>query len=131
MGQRLRPALPLLLALLLAACVAARGTASVESNRCCRLSLQDNGHSVVVSRGSRIELRLQGSRLLPWSAPRSNSRILVRTGLQRRQGTVTAIFLARGRGRATLRSEQTPACRRATPPCELPERLFLVHVRVR
>jgi hypothetical protein len=81
----------------------------------------DNGAVVQLHVGDRVELRLSGAPALTWTVQVVDASILRQNG---------AFYEAVAPGTTTLSANGEPACRRVTPPCGLPNRLFQVQVDV-
>jgi hypothetical protein len=80
----------------------------------------DNGAVVQLHVGERVELRLDTS--LTWTVTIEDPSVLQES---------SALFIeAVAPGKTTLSANGEPACRRVTPPCGLPNRLFQVEVDV-
>ena len=95
------------------------------------LTVRDQGRTVRVSRSTRITLVLGGR--YRWSKPRSTG---VRVDVQAvvsdaPTGGQTWVLRPLGRGRATLTSTGSPACRPTTPGCPTVARRYTVTLDVR
>jgi hypothetical protein len=89
----------------------------------------DSGKSYTLHRGDRLVVQLQSSGY-EWTEPASsNDTVLHRTGGS--GGTsASATFSATAGGTADVTSTGDLPCRKATPPCMAPSRLFQVSVTV-
>jgi hypothetical protein len=83
------------------------------------LTEADNGAVVQLRVGDQVDLQLGQS--LSWTVGVDDPSVLRQNG---------ALYAAVAPGSTALRAEGEPACRRASPPCGLPNRLFQVRVEV-
>jgi hypothetical protein len=122
-------------AVAVAAVVAAVSTSAFSGSTpppgCCTFTASDSGRLFKIQAGQVVRVRLTGSPHAPWTEPHSTSTAVVRRRVTRSGDLVAGVFVAEHRGRADLRALQEPLCRKATPPCAAPTRLFVVHLVVR
>ena len=83
------------------------------------LTEADNGAVVQLRVGDQVELRLSPD--LTWTVAVDDPSVLGQNG---------AFYVAVAPGSTALSANGEPACRRASPPCGLPDRLFQVRVDV-
>jgi hypothetical protein len=92
------------------------------------VTLADDGTTIDLAIGDRFLLNL--GRDFNWTVSVDDQSVLSRVPniavIQGAQG----IYLARAPGHATLSATGDPPCRKATPPCGAPSRLFRVHMTV-
>jgi hypothetical protein len=91
----------------------------------------DDGKSYVLPRGDHLVVQLQSNGDI-WTEPASsNGSVLPRTsGGIRDDGSAYGTFAAAAGGTADVTSTGDLPCRKATPPCMAPSRLFKVSVTV-
>ncbi|HZQ34303.1 MAG TPA: hypothetical protein VFD32_00105 [Dehalococcoidia bacterium] len=92
------------------------------------LTLADNGTTVAVALGDRIELRLDVN--LNWTVSVSDSTVLRRPPGIALVREVQGLWEAIARGNATISATGDAPCRLATPPCSVPSLLFSATVNV-
>lgn len=93
------------------------------------LTESDFQATVVLSVGQSVEVRLPADYDPPTSSRSAVARALSRGGYPTGQ-PVQATFRAEHAGRADLTSETDYGCLHTTPRCELPQRIWIVHVVV-
>ncbi len=109
-----------------AAAPAARGAPAAGALH--TLTLADNGSTVAVAIGDRVELRLDVN--LDWSVSVSNAAVLRRPPGIALVRDVQGLWDAIAAGSATISATGDAPCRLATPPCSVPTLLFSATVTV-
>jgi hypothetical protein len=96
------------------------------------LTEADSGKTIFVNFGQTVRVTLHGSVGNGWTAAVSSNESALETLASSADsaGNAAGRFKATAPGLADITATQDPSCRRATPPCEAPTRLFVVHVHV-
>ena len=98
-----------------------------------RLRLDDSGRTIRVHVGDIIRVRLPGGSSGGYHRPKSTATPVRRTwatGGYPGDEDARAHFVADHHGRADLVASDDYACLHTTPRCMVPQRLWVVHVRV-
>ena len=93
------------------------------------MTLADDGTTVTLAVGERFLLNL-GSEF-DWSVSIADSAIVDRVRNVSVIAGAQGLYEARAPGRTTLSATGDPPCRKSTPPCAAPSRLFGVDLVVR
>ena len=89
----------------------------------------DSGKSYTLHRGDHLVVQLQGNSY-EWTEPASSNDAVLHRTSGSSGTTATATFSATGDGKADVTSTGDAPCRKSTPPCMVPSRLFQVSVTV-
>jgi hypothetical protein len=89
----------------------------------------DSGKSYTLRRGDRLVVQLNGNGY-EWTEPASSNDTVLHRTSGSSGTTATGTFSAVGPGTADVTSTGDAPCRRSTPPCMVPSRLFQVSVTV-
>jgi hypothetical protein len=88
---------------------------------------------VTIHAGDVVQVELHGSPSFAWTAPRAGDPAVVTTKQSTADsstGNASGIFVGRAPGQTQVQATQDPGCRKTTPACGAPSRVFMITVRV-
>jgi hypothetical protein len=89
----------------------------------------DSGKSYTLHKGDRLVVQLQGS-TYEWTEPASSNDAALHRTAGSGGTSASATFSATASGTASVTSTGDLPCRKSTPPCMAPSRLFQISVTV-
>jgi len=89
---------------------------------------KDSGRSYTLAVGERLLLSLDPE--LEWTITVSDPAVIDRQPDAAVPAGAQGVYIAKSQGRSTLQGSGTPACRKATPPCDKPTVAFQIKISV-